>query len=101
MAMRGEFSERPPTPVLALDDRPDLARYRIQSPGSHPFEIAAALAAPAAGWFVFAMLGAFTISGAHEITKHHEGKLLGEREARHHQILREHYHLHSIFEAVP
>jgi hypothetical protein len=84
-----------------LDDWPDLTRYRTPSPDSHPFEIAAALAAPAAGWLVFAMLGAFTISGAHEITKPHKGKILGEREVRHHQVLREHFHLHSIFEAVP
>jgi hypothetical protein len=99
MAMRGDYSEEPP--VKSLDDWPEITRYRAPSPGSHPFEIAAALAAPAAGWFVFAMLGAFTISGAHEITKHHQGKLLGERELRHHHILREHFHLHSIFEAVP
>jgi hypothetical protein len=99
MAMRGDFPEEPP--VISLDDWSGITRYRAPSPGSHPFELAAALAAPAAGWFVFAMLGGFTLSGAHELTKHHQGKLLGERELRHHYILREHFHLHSIFEAVP
>jgi hypothetical protein len=59
--MRGDFSEEPP--VKSLDDWPEITRYRAPSPGSHPFEIAAALAAPAAGWFVFAMLGGFTLSG--------------------------------------
>ena len=81
---------------------PDLAQYRVPSSVTKPLGIAIAMVDNTAAWLVFAGLGGFTIFGAHGLTKQHDGKLLSEREVRHHQVLREHFHhVRSASEAVP
>jgi hypothetical protein len=40
-------------------------------------------------------------SGAQELTKPHQGKILSEREHRHHEVLKDHFHARSASEAVP
>jgi hypothetical protein len=80
---------------------PHLAQYRMPSPTAKPFGIAIAITGNTAAWLLFAMLGGFTISGAHELTKPHQGKILSEREHRHHEVLKDHFHARSVSEAVP
>ena len=81
---------------------PDLAQYRVPAATAKPFGIAIAMVGNTAAWLIFAGLGGFTIFGAHGLTKQHDGKLLGERGPRHHQVLREHFHnVRSASEAVP